>query len=246
MRLRSRSRHFCMGSRSPRLKLVIGVDSISRKTNNNNNMNGSTSDAKSRVSSPISNSPSTPTQPSTNLPTNSSSSNAPMSATERDWRRWLCVWMILAGEVSRFDEAGLGGGGGAGFAGDGFESVVGLSGRGKNQEEVINLEELQVFFSRDSDFSSIRETESDTTNRPDKDNRTIENYTTNQSDDHQRLQIDELTTPNAENNSLHDSTMSLNNTIQPLGQSSPDTPLEVLTNPYSTIVDDVIFRISIA
>ncbi|KAI9176403.1 hypothetical protein LWI28_002376 [Acer negundo] len=42
--------HFCMGSRSPRLKLVIGVDSISRKTNNNNNMNKSTSDAKSRVS----------------------------------------------------------------------------------------------------------------------------------------------------------------------------------------------------
>ncbi|KAK4847517.1 hypothetical protein QYF36_002760 [Acer negundo] len=110
-----------MGSRSPRLKLVIGVDSISRKTNNNNNMNGSTSDAKSRVSSPISNSPSTPTQPSTNLPTNSSSSNAPMSATGD--------FIELLKHGPWFDEAGLGGGGGAGFAGDGFESVVGLSGR---------------------------------------------------------------------------------------------------------------------
>ena len=36
--------------------------------------------------------------------------------------------------------------------------------------------------------------------------------------------------------------MSPNNPTQPLGQSSPKTPLEVLTNPNSTIVNDVNFE----
>ncbi|KAI9194552.1 hypothetical protein LWI28_007048 [Acer negundo] len=49
---------------------------------------------------------------------------------------------------------------------------------------------------------------------------------------------------NVEDNSLHDSTMSPNNNnpTQPLGQSSPETFLEVPTNPNSTIVDDVNFE----
>ncbi|KAK0595675.1 hypothetical protein LWI29_008945 [Acer saccharum] len=94
----------------------------------------------------------------------------------------------------------------------------------------------------DSDFSSIRATGSDTTNGPDEDNRTIENDTIDQSDDRERLQIDELTTPNTEDNSLHDSTMSPNNPIQPLGQSSLETLLEVPINLNSTIVDDVNFE----
>ncbi|KAK0607363.1 hypothetical protein LWI29_013872 [Acer saccharum] len=100
------------------------------------------------------------------------------------------------------------------------------------------------FFSRYLDFSSIWETRSDTTSRPDEDNRTIGNDTTNQSDDRERLPIDELTTPNDEDDSLHDSIMSLNNSTQPLGQSSPKTPLEVPTNPNSTIVDDVESQLS--
>ncbi|KAK0595622.1 hypothetical protein LWI29_008434 [Acer saccharum] len=70
-----------------------------------------------------------------------------------------------------------------------------LSLQGENQEEVINLEELQVFFPRDSDFSSIRATGSDTTNGPDEDNRTIENDTIDQSDDRERLQIGEVANP---------------------------------------------------
>ena len=36
--------------------------------------------------------------------------------------------------------------------------------------------------------------------------------------------------------------MSPNNLTQPLGQSSPKTPLEVPTNPNSTIVDDINFE----
>ena len=36
--------------------------------------------------------------------------------------------------------------------------------------------------------------------------------------------------------------MSPNNLTQPLGQSSPKTPLEVPTNPNSTIVDDINFK----
>ncbi|KAL5785510.1 hypothetical protein ACOSQ2_007902 [Xanthoceras sorbifolium] len=64
----------------PSKQEIIGADSNSRETINNNINNKSSSDAKSRVSSPISNSPSTLPQASSILPTNSSSSNAPMSA----------------------------------------------------------------------------------------------------------------------------------------------------------------------
>ncbi|XP_031272100.1 protein TIME FOR COFFEE [Pistacia vera] len=60
----------------PSKQEIMGVDSNSKEINNNK----STSDSKSRVSSPISNSPSTLPQSSSILPTNSSSSTAPMSA----------------------------------------------------------------------------------------------------------------------------------------------------------------------
>lgn len=61
---------------------TTGNDSMkfdSRDASNNND-NKSTGDAKSRVSSPISNSQSTVPQSSSIFPANSSSSNAPMSA----------------------------------------------------------------------------------------------------------------------------------------------------------------------
>ncbi|KAJ4722430.1 Protein TIME FOR COFFEE [Melia azedarach] len=64
----------------PSKQEIVGADLVSRETNNSNNNNKSTGDAKSRVSSPISNSPSTLPLSSSILPTNSSSSTAPMSA----------------------------------------------------------------------------------------------------------------------------------------------------------------------
>lgn len=59
----------------PSKQEIMVVDSNSKEINSK-----STSDSKSRVSSPISNSPSTLPQSSSILPTNSSSSIAPMSA----------------------------------------------------------------------------------------------------------------------------------------------------------------------
>ena len=56
------------------------------------------------------------------------------------------------------------------------------------------------------------------------------------------LSSDKPITPNVEDDSLHDSTMYPNNLTRLLGQSSPETPLEVPTNPISTIVDDVNFE----
>src|SRR5690606_30548559 len=80
--------------------------------------------------------------------------------------------------------------------------------QGENQDEVLYLEDLHTFFPSNS-ASPTNQTAGDE---------------------------DSWTPTIAETNPLHDSTLSPNTSTDPLSQSSPENPLEVLSNP--TLVDD--------
>ena len=91
----------------PSKQEIGGVDSASREISNNNNNNKPSGDAKSRVSSPISNSPSTLPHSSSILPTNSSSSTAPMSVIGAlifsAHKAWVSIFfMVCFEEVMEF------------------------------------------------------------------------------------------------------------------------------------------------
>lgn len=74
---------------APSKQEIVGNDST--KFDSRENHNKSTSDAKSRVSSPISNSQSTVPQSSSIPQSNSSSSAAPMSAIGEFEQRWFHI-----------------------------------------------------------------------------------------------------------------------------------------------------------
>jgi hypothetical protein len=99
--------------------------------------------------------------------------------------------------------------------------------QGENQEKVINHEEVEAFFPRNSENIFLS---GDSTDKG------------KFSDEREELPIAEPTTSNIEDNPLHDSTMSLDNPTQPLGQSSPEIPLEVSTIPNPIFNDGTIFE----
>ncbi|KAL5568186.1 hypothetical protein UlMin_024761 [Ulmus minor] len=88
--------------------------------------------------------------------------------------------------------------------------------QGENQDEVLHHEDLHWFFPLNSNISH---------NQMTKDNSTI------------CLDENNWTSTIAETNPLHDSTSSPNTLSEPLSQSSPEIPLEVLSN--STLEDNI-------
>ena len=97
--------------------------------------------------------------------------------------------------------------------------------QGENSEEVINYEELEAFFIKNSENIS---SSGDSSGQG-------EFF-----DGREELSVVEpLSHDRTKDNALHDRTMPPDNSTQPLSQSSSEIPPEVSTNPNSTCSDDL-------